>query len=880
LALCAALLLALGAAPAFGASLYGGPGHRPGPDILYDPPPPTPPQFQNTGVWQAQPILVSGATSYRSGEFLYQDFLYDDHGAAGPADPNDPKGGPANLFSKPNGTVTYPTNSAYANNAADLVELRVKPLSDATALRVTLNTMKDPSLVAFSIAIGGTPGVSLPFPKGANVTAPADMFLTVHPSGSGFAAELVNAGTGTPVGGGTPSVSVDSGRRQIEVRVPHGHWNPSGVVRLAAGVGLWDKANDRYLIPQGSADGSHPGGGGAGSAAFFNVAFRNNEPMPALGDPFNTSQSPAWWRDKQQGQQLAAHDISDLHADVDFGKLAAGTNDDAGVPRDGPMDRILASRFDNGQGADWATGCFPSDERDCLGEIRGRLQPYAIYVPRKAAPSRGFGMTLLLHSLSTNYNQYLASRNQSQFGERGPGSIVITPESRGPDGFYVNYAAADVFEVWADVARHYKLDSDWTVITGYSMGGFGTFRLGEQFPDLFARAQPTVGESEDNDMVPSLRNIPVLMWNGSTDELVPETSYLPTAQALDDAGYRYELDIYTPGEHNLLAINDQFAPAAAFLGTATVDRDPAHVTYVRNPALDRAKLGFVADHAYWMSGLKLRSASSSQLGGGDPHGTVDAVSHGFGAGDPKASDTQRGSGTLTGGTLNTMVFTRQFKTWGGTPRIATANRLDLKARNISDATVSAGRAKLSCSAAVRIDTDGPLTVRFTDCRRTIKVRCLAPRVRIARNHVGRLRLARTRRTIRRRLGRAARTTRRSYRYCVRRGGTARVVFSKRGRAQLVATTAKRHRARGVGRGTKLRKLRRAYPHARRIGRGLMRGGKHSHALFGVRRGRVTYAAIASSSVLRSRRTVRNYLRMAGVRPKPKNKKKRSRSPRH
>ena len=62
----------------------------------------------------------------------------------------------ANTFSKPNGTYTYPTDPAYANNAADLVELRVKPLPDATAFRLTLNTMKDPSLVAFSIAIGGT----------------------------------------------------------------------------------------------------------------------------------------------------------------------------------------------------------------------------------------------------------------------------------------------------------------------------------------------------------------------------------------------------------------------------------------------------------------------------------------------------------------------------------------------------------------------------------------------------------------------------------------------------------------------------------------------------------------------------------------------------
>src|SRR5438309_1102230 len=53
-------------------------GARPGPAILYERQP-VAPELQNTGVWKAAPILVSGAEAYRQGEFLYQDFLYDDH---------------------------------------------------------------------------------------------------------------------------------------------------------------------------------------------------------------------------------------------------------------------------------------------------------------------------------------------------------------------------------------------------------------------------------------------------------------------------------------------------------------------------------------------------------------------------------------------------------------------------------------------------------------------------------------------------------------------------------------------------------------------------------------------------------------------------------
>jgi hypothetical protein len=96
-------------------------GHRPGPDALYLPPADAP-QLDNVPPWSAAPILVSGAQAYRGGEYLYQDFLYDDHGAAGVPDSNNPIGPNAFLFSPVAGTFTYPTDPVYANNAADLVE--------------------------------------------------------------------------------------------------------------------------------------------------------------------------------------------------------------------------------------------------------------------------------------------------------------------------------------------------------------------------------------------------------------------------------------------------------------------------------------------------------------------------------------------------------------------------------------------------------------------------------------------------------------------------------------------------------------------------------------------------------------------------------------
>jgi predicted esterase len=735
------MLAAAMVAAAFGAvssaagasSLNSGPGPRPGPAILYEPTA-VAPELTNAGIWQAPPILVSGTTAYRDGEFLYQDYLYDDHGAHELPDPTDPRA-TGDTFSKPNGTYTYPTGPGYANNAADLVEFRVKPMASVTAFRVTLNTLENPSLIAFSIALGGHPGQTFPFPDGANVVAPASLFLTVHPSGSHLAADLVHAGTDTPVTGPAPTVHVDSERRQIEVDVPHQDWNPGqSTVRMAMGVGLWDSTNAKYLLPQATADATHPGGAGTATkpAAFFNVAFRTAEPQPSVTAETGAVTNPAWWRDQQQGTALVAGDISPLFANVNFAKLAARSTDNSQVPVTGSMDRVLASHFEPAQGANYSGECGlqgAEDPSTCVPEYQGNLQPYAVYIPAGHAPAGGYGMTLLLHSLSANYNQYYGSRNQSQFANRANPSIVITPEARGPDQEYQGLGAADVFEVWADIARLYPLNPAYTDITGYSMGGIGTFKLGSQFPDLFARAQPTVGFESGNDVLASMRNLPVLMWNASSDELVNASDYGQTAEKLSSLGYRYELDVYQPcantlcspvlPNHLMLTINDQFAPAAAFLGSVTVNPNPAHVTYVVDTARDAPNYGITGDHAYWVSGLTIRSASHTATNG-DPEGEFDVFSHGFGANDPVASGSQPGTGALTGGNMGPLTYASLTQTWAPATPAPTGDTLEINATNIATATIDPARARVDCSAKLNVTSDGPISITLAGCNRTVE----------------------------------------------------------------------------------------------------------------------------------------------------------------
>jgi hypothetical protein len=710
LAVSACLLAALpapAAASKADGSLYSGPKPRPGPPLLYAKPPKRAPQMRNRGPWKANPILVSGASAYRKGEFIYQDFLYDDHGATAQPDPTDPRAG-ADTFSRPNGTYTYPTDRAYVGNLADLVEFRVRPLKRATAFRLTFNSMTDPELMAATLAIAGPGARERPVPFGANATAAARRFLTWH----GGSATLSRA-NGRPGPGPIPRVKVHEKRRQVTIRVSKRTWNPrKRKVHFALGTGLWDTDADRYLTPGRVASASEPGGGRRGAPAFFNLAFRYDEPLPDPTKPAQTAASPAWWRDAAQGEALAAGDLTAFTQKVDFAKLRRGVRDNSNVPRSGPISRILQSRFEPGQGTDYSVRCVLGDRARCPGSYQGNLQPYALFVPHRKPPRRGFGFQLQLHALATNYNLYQGSNNQRQFAARAQGFLTATPQSRGPDGFYANLALADTFEVWADVARRYDVDPASTAIGGYSMGGIGSFKIAAMYPDLFAAAQPVVGYAEDNGMLASLRNVPVLMWNGLGDELVGPALFQPTADALDDAGYRYELDVFHPGEHLSLAINDEYGPAAEFLGRSRVDRNPAHVTFVRNRALEHPNLGLVADRAYWVS--KVRFAGPGKA-------TVDVRSLGFGAGEPPVSPTRRGAGALPGGAfLDPYPYTSQSRSWGRAPERPAENKLLVEATNVASLRINPKRAKVGCDAEVEISSKTPTTVRLAGCGRKVE----------------------------------------------------------------------------------------------------------------------------------------------------------------
>lgn len=720
------------------------------------------PQLENTGIWKAEPTMVCHSSAYRKGEFLNQGCVYDDQGAQ-----LVPTNWPEHAITP---AYTYPENPDYRANAADIVEVRVKPQPDATAFRVTFNTMLDPELVGTTIALGNSADPR-PAPHGANTVMPAKMFVTVH----GTTGDIVDAATGDTLTE-KPSVSVDLVRRQLTVTVPHSAFDPRrGNARIAAAAGLWDAEKDRFLLPQLVADKTHPGGAVAtdvaSPSAYFDVAFR-------YGEPFD---SP--WRNDHQKTALAAGDISRFHADVDFGKLAAGGDDDLagtpmGVPASGYIERIYPTHYESRQGrrlvtdpggptigsltqqngpVDGLDGSTVSAQfgwvcRDeCVPDLPGQLQRYVAYVPKIEAPAGGYASLLWTPGFAQTPNDQVydpgmleASPTKDKdlfhkFAERpNAPTVVIAVDGRGNDEWFYGQSGASVIEALGDARRAYDLDPARTVMSGFSSGAYGANKLSLQFPDLFSKAficdglnkAPSIpglngvfdvtpvdtGTQHEpgstlTPLLPSRRNQPVVEWAGLPNSYIPYDIPRERAQAYIAGDYDFQFTTWVgaSSEHVVQCANGTWDVATKRLGDMRGVQNPHHVTYVRNPAMDDPASGMVGSRAYWVSGIETRSEIETDLG------TIDVVSRGFGRADAPTEPVVLGGGIEPGTTVPLNPYTTETRTPKAPLTVAKADVLKITATNISEITIDPRRAQVTCSADLKVTTDGPLTVHLLGC---------------------------------------------------------------------------------------------------------------------------------------------------------------------
>ncbi|TMK89334.1 MAG: peptidase [Actinobacteria bacterium] len=532
-----------------------------------------------------------------AGAFYWTDFLYDDHGA---------RGAQLQASSTPiapaAGTYAYPPGPA-SGNGADIFRTGIGLDAQATYWRIDWTTLVDPSvpiaLFALDTDDNATTGTAV-WPAAAGIrSAGADRFLLLSERGAWLIGANGLRQSLETLGG---ALTVDRTARSFVVRVPRAALPASGVWRVRLAAGLANAAGDGFA-PVGPNLGALPG-----EPPVYNVAFRADAQEPTRLN---------LWRDEQQAQALSlGGDVSQFSAPLDWSALADQRTTPEPMPK-GYSNRWYVSSLDLGQGV------VGESNNEYQGDLRpnflGRVQPYSVYVPKSYDPAKPAPLT---------WHAFCEKRH----------SICVTTLGRGPDGWYYDEAEVDFWEVWHQLAATYTLDPDRTVLSGFSMGGWGTYKLGLTYPSLFAKAMPLAGpaicgirivpgadlyanggrcktEGNTTPLVENARWLPFVIHQGVVDELVPVASVIAQSQTFDNLGYRYRLQLYPTGDHLASSVEDPIylGDEASQMGNGTRTQNPGHVTYAWYPHLARPEWGIGPNGAYWVQDVGAADGAPGKL---------------------------------------------------------------------------------------------------------------------------------------------------------------------------------------------------------------------------------------------------------------------------
>ncbi len=188
-------------------------------------------------------------------------------------------------------------------------------------------------------------------------------------------------------------------------------------------------------------------------------------------------------------------------------------------------------------------------------EIDGTLQPYTIYIPNDYDDEVQVALFVALHgsgvdevSSALNMAKLISeARMQLQI----PKMIMIAPQARGFSDWYLGDSGKDVIECIDHVKTLYNIDPKNIILQGFSMGGYGAWRLSILYPDIFKAAIILSGATSPPPFLKGEKILDLLdnavgkklnffIVHGAKDNAVPVEAAREVVQKLKELGIPHE----------------------------------------------------------------------------------------------------------------------------------------------------------------------------------------------------------------------------------------------------------------------------------------------------------------------------------------------------
>jgi predicted peptidase len=126
--------------------------------------------------------------------------------------------------------------------------------------------------------------------------------------------------------------------------------------------------------------------------------------------------------------------------------------------------------------------------------------------------------------------------------------IVVSPQC--PEDDWWTGKVEVLVNLLDDIVARYKVDTERVYLTGLSMGGFGTWSLASEYPERFAAIAPICGGGNRIPVALRLRDMPVWVFHGAKDKVVPLEESEEMVNAIRSRGGNVKFTIYPDAGHD------------------------------------------------------------------------------------------------------------------------------------------------------------------------------------------------------------------------------------------------------------------------------------------------------------------------------------------
>ncbi len=212
---------------------------------------------------------------------------------------------------------------------------------------------------------------------------------------------------------------------------------------------------------------------------------------------------------------------------------------------------IMKVGNDNSHGLT-AQGGFQVSRRMEKSIVRKIHMDYLLYLPIDFTYGKKWPLLLFLHGAGERGDDLEKVKTHGPPKLIGGGKqfpfILVSPQC--PSFLWWTDKKLELKKIIDDVTGFYPVDMSRIYITGLSMGGFGTFEMLKEYPELFAAAVPICGGFKDTKGIEKTKHVPFWIFHGGEDKVVPVDLSRKAAKAIKESGGNAILTIYPKAGHD------------------------------------------------------------------------------------------------------------------------------------------------------------------------------------------------------------------------------------------------------------------------------------------------------------------------------------------